>query len=486
MPRERMPDIVVLLPGITGSVLTKDNSIVWGWSGKSLIKAVFTGGRSMVEKLSLTDDPPDVDDLQDGIKAERLIPDLHLFPHFWKIDGYSKIADFIKRTFEVTPGDNYFEFPYDWRRDNRVAARKLARESRCWLTRWREKSGKSDAKLLLVAHSMGGLVSRYFIECLEGWRDTRALITFGTPYRGSLNALDTLANGERKGPGGVLNLTALARSLTAIYQLLPIYPCYDAGNGSLVRVGETAGIPNVDARKAADALAFHREIEHAVQRHEQDATYLDNRYVVFPIVGAEQPTSQSAQRAGNEVEMLRSYEGEDMSGDGTVPLISATPIEYSNAKSEMYAATRHASLQNADPTHVQLRGVMNRLYLGDLGRFRKPEDAPAAPPPPSGARLSLDVEDVFALGEPLTMRVRSDAPVDGLNAVLIDGDTNAEVARRNLARADSWQTIEFPSPRESGIYRVVVGSRSGVADVFPVADLLAVSSPSESVDARTE
>jgi hypothetical protein len=182
--------------------------------------------------------------------------------------------------------------------------------------------------------------------------------------------------------------------------------------------------------------------------------------------------------------MLRSYEGKDMSGDGTVPQVSATPIEYSDAKSEMYAATRHASLQNADPTQVQLRGVINRLYL-DLGGFRKPEDA-APPPPPPGVRLSLDLEDVYALGNPLAMRARSATPVDGLEAVLIDGDTNSEVARTKLARADSWQTFEFPSPREPGIYRVVVGGRPGVGDVLPVADLVAVSPPSAGGDVRSE
>src|SRR4029434_11089128 len=31
-----------------------------------------------------------------------------------------------------------------------------------------------------------------------GWRDCRALITFGTPYRGSANALNYLANGYKK------------------------------------------------------------------------------------------------------------------------------------------------------------------------------------------------------------------------------------------------------------------------------------------------
>ena len=70
---------------------------------------------------------------------------------------------------------------------------------------------------------MGGLVSRYFLECLDGWRNTRVLVTFGTPFRGSLNAVSTLANGMKKkiGPVGI-DLSPLARSFTSIYQLLPI------------------------------------------------------------------------------------------------------------------------------------------------------------------------------------------------------------------------------------------------------------------------
>jgi pimeloyl-ACP methyl ester carboxylesterase len=60
---------------------------------------------------------------------------------------------------------------YDWRRDNRVAARRLKEQTNRWLGEWRRE--QPDAKLILVGHSMGGLVARYFLECLEGWRDTR-------------------------------------------------------------------------------------------------------------------------------------------------------------------------------------------------------------------------------------------------------------------------------------------------------------------------
>jgi triacylglycerol esterase/lipase EstA (alpha/beta hydrolase family) len=67
---------------------------------------------------------------------------------------------------------------------------------------------------------MGGLVARYYLEVLEGWRDCRALITFGTPYRGSANALNYLANGYKK---LFLDLTEVMRSFSSIYQL-PYFP----------------------------------------------------------------------------------------------------------------------------------------------------------------------------------------------------------------------------------------------------------------------
>jgi hypothetical protein len=39
---------------------------------------------------------------------------------------------------------------------------------------------------------MGGLVARYYLEVLGGWEKCRALFTFGTPHRGSLNAALTV------------------------------------------------------------------------------------------------------------------------------------------------------------------------------------------------------------------------------------------------------------------------------------------------------
>jgi hypothetical protein len=257
--------LLILLPGITGSVLQKNNKDVWAVTTESVGGELATLGRNL-QALELKDDPEDVEDLGDGVVATGVFPDVHLIPGFSKIDGYSGVRAALSKRLKLDSAQNYIEFPYDWRRDNRVAARKLARLVPSWLAQWKKVSGNADAKVVFIAHSMGGLVARYYLECLEGWRYTRKLITFGTPYRGSLNALDFLSNGYRKTFAGfnVADLSALMRSFTSVYQLLPRYPCVDMGDGVMRRPGEVSGLPNIDPAKAEAGLAFHYELERAI------------------------------------------------------------------------------------------------------------------------------------------------------------------------------------------------------------------------------
>ena len=337
MPREPMQDVIVLLPGILGSVLKKNGKEVWALSGSALGRGLFSLGAS-VRSLELEHDDPVAEDL-DGVVADRLMGDVHLIPGLWKIDGYSNLAESITAVFEVERNKNFYEFAYDWRRDNRAAAHRLERLSDRWLADWKRESGAPDPKLILIGHSMGGLVSRYFLECLEGWRKTKALFTIGTPFRGSLNALDTLVHGVRKGPFGILDLSTMTRTFTSVYQLLPVFKCLEQEDGSLVRVAEAEGIPNLDPVKAAAALGFHREIEEAVERNRNDDGYRQSGYETFLVVGSEQPTNQSARLRGSEVELLKTYNGKDNRGDGTVPRVSATPIEMSEARREAFFGT---------------------------------------------------------------------------------------------------------------------------------------------------
>lgn len=462
-PRSPMPDVIVLLPGIMGSVLRKDGRDVWAFSGAAIMDGLRTLGNSL-RALRLTSDPPDVDDLGDGVSAHRIFPDTHLLPGLWKIDGYAETSKAVRAAFDVTPGQNFFEFPYDWRRDNRVSARRLARAGGGWLRAWRQSSGNGNAQLILVAHSMGGLVARHFLEVLGGWRDTRMLITFGTPYRGSLNALNFIANGFRKSLGPLsLDLSGLVRSFTSVYQLLPIYSCYDPGDGRLVRVGEASGIPNVDPTRAASALTFHREIQQAVETNLRDPVYARTRYAIHPIVGTYQPTLQSARLAGGTVEVSHFYPGMHLEGDGTVPEVSATPIEPDSLEAQhktVYVGEVHGSLQNSDRVLDHLQGLLRHL-TSPSGPFRLSERP----------RVATIIDDVYAVDEPVRIRARCEDRSKRLTARVVDVRTSAEVfaAGFSAASGDS-QEVELP-PLPESTYRVTVGAQgvSSVTDVFLVA-----------------
>ncbi|MGH4014734.1 MAG: hypothetical protein ACRDSL_12570 [Pseudonocardiaceae bacterium] len=117
MPRRSMPDVIVLLPGITGSVLQKDGKDAWALTAEAGIRALRSLCES-IQDLKLEDDPPHIDDLGDGVRAPRVMSDAHLLPGLWKIDGYTKVSRRIAQLFDVTEDRNFFQFPYDWRRDN--------------------------------------------------------------------------------------------------------------------------------------------------------------------------------------------------------------------------------------------------------------------------------------------------------------------------------------------------------------------------------
>jgi hypothetical protein len=472
-----LKDLVVILPGILGSVLQKDGKDLWAVSGQA-VGQIFTNSEQTFQNVKLGQDDPEAESLGDGVRATALIQDTHLIPGLWKIDGYTKTASLITDNFDVTPGDiyndpddkaaNFYQFPYDWRRDNRANARILKKLIDKRLKCWREKSGASDAKVILMAHSMGGLVSRYYLEVLEGWQDSRAVFTFGTPYRGSLKAVNFLANGYKQ---MFLDLTEVMRSLTSVYQLLPIYKVINI-NGEYHRIAEIDNLPNIDGLKPQDALAFHREIEAAVEQHLKDERYLKS-FRTVPLSGVQQPTLQSAALIDGKLiasedlpEVLRNRS--DLGdGDGTVPKVSAIPIERSQNLDNFFIAEQHGGLQN----QVQvLENLLNTLRFSqfNLGDVRGSE-------PPTAISLSLD--DLYLADEAITLR----AKLIGLP----DSATNLKANIQAVSHKQAALTLDLVEQEKEwvlaiahlqpGLYRVTVQTENTTEQSpTPVHDLFEV------------
>lgn len=471
-------DVFILIPGILGSVLQKDGKDVLGLSASAGFRALFTLGDSIqslhLEEPSFTPENP-TPDLDDGVSASRLEPDIHMIPGLWKIDGYTKVKKYLLTHFKLVEGQNYFEFPYDWRRDNRVAAYQLAKMARELLVKRRAQY--PNAKLVLIAHSMGGLVSRYFLEVLGGWKDTRHLITFGTPYRGSLNALDFVANGFSK-YFGLVDLTDLLCSFTSVHQLLPIYKCIKIGENELLRLTKISDevhdeipyevlermLSRLKPDKITAARLFHTEIENAVNHNLQDEEYKKNRYKLGRVVGISQPTYQSAEWNGNELEMLCTYDGQDYGGDGTVPRVSASPFEYKNDDDAMFSNDKHGSLQNNDGVFTQVSGWLNGI---DLGPFKAMA--------PIG--IAVDTADVHKTGEPIHVHLKPSLATTGLEVTLewVSGPAAQNKEGTILAKTtkeilEGDTDIELPA-QQPGVYRLNVKGENveSVTDFIVVA-----------------
>lgn len=457
MPRKLpVDDVVVLLPGILGSVLERDGREVWALARGAIFRGLVTLGGS-VNDLRLGADDPDADDLGDGVRATKLMPDVHLVPGFWKIDGYGKIKRWLFDRFEFEDGVNWFDFPYDWRRDNRVAARRLAEATPRWLDDYRRRPGKQDAKLVVIGHSMGGLVARHFLEVLGGWKQTKALLTFGTPYRGSLNALDFLANGYREGVGPFkVDLSDLLSSLTSVYQLLPTYACVSDATGLVEITAATGLAPRVDRAKVDAAAEFHAAIARAV---EGNGGY--GRYLITPVAGIFQPTKQSAiVHPDGAVELRHDLGGDDDAGDGTVPRVSATPLELSDDQREVYATENHSALQNVESLLVQLAGLMTWEPLSPIKGS-------------SFDGFCLQVGELVPPGEPFDVTVSTSAPILDVAVVVEDVDTGERTEVPGVIGPDGVATVTVP-PRPAGVYRIVVEDRDDTG-VRSVQDLVVVA-----------
>lgn len=454
------PDLVVLLPGITGSELRNESGTVWGWSGKALLKNLLSAGESLRRDLFVANDPLNADVLDDGIRATRVLPDLHLIPGLWKIDGYGTIQELFSQGVEgySFSRENFLPFPYDWRRDNRVSARLLRAKALAHLWAWRKSSGNQHAKLVLIAHSMGGLVSRYFLEVLEGWRETRALITFGTPYSGSVNAVDTLVNGSKSFG---LDLTEACRSMASLHQLLPVYNCLEDGSGKLAPLTLDA-LKNVDAARATRARKFHEEIRAAQEKNNLDDEYRRSRYGIYPIVGQSQPTRNSVRLANGSIQLLETLGDDDPNGDGTVPRLSAVPEGF-DLPGAMFTCAKHGKLQNLPQTLDHVSGILTSLHLSRVV-FRDGK--------PRQIKVALAVDDAYQVKSEIAVRARPTRDTQ-LMLTISSRQQMQQVFQRPMRRAaDGWHSEIFV-PHDAGIYDVVVKGGDmveQVGDVFEVVD----------------
>ena len=247
---------------------------------------------------------------------------------------------------------------YDWRLSLVHSGRALAERLR--LLR--------PARVAIVAHSMGGLVSRAALA-LAGTQHIERLVLLGTPNCGSFAAVQAL-RGTYAVVRKVARLAqqASAESLAAevfstfpsLYELLPWGPCGVAGSDLFDARGWPTAGPGPDANLLAAARAVQRQLAPP-----------DERFAVIAGVGA--ATVTAVKRRGEEFLYTLTR-----SGDGTVPLQSALLPGVRST----YARAAHSDLTR---NPVVAAAVVDLLRTGDTRRLPSRWSG--------GARASAQVSD---------------------------------------------------------------------------------------------
>ena len=240
-PRQR-PDgprrPVIVVPGYLGSVLYAGSEKVWPNP-----RALFSGD----PVLCCSEDKPD-------LEARCLVDEMVIVPNLVKLERYGKLTHYLEEALGYEMGKDLLTFPYDFRQDIRRSARKLAQVVEDWGV---------QAPVTIIAHSMGSLVSRYYVDRLGGHRRVERLVMLGGPQQGAPETIVNLVLGGQLLPFGVLALRMrdVVISHPGVHQLLPSYACGDDNTGTCVDwLNDASWLPEKVHPLLKNAAEFRREL----------------------------------------------------------------------------------------------------------------------------------------------------------------------------------------------------------------------------------
>lgn len=200
---------VVFVPGMFGSQLWLGKERIW-----PNVKILFKN--------------PEI--LRPGaapLEARGIVDEVVIVPNLIKIDQYNRLGDYLVEELGYSRDVDFFEYAYDWRMDVRQSARGLAALI---------DALPAGLPVTIIAHSLGTLVSRYYVERLGGKQRVERIILMGGPHQGVVKAMTSMLVAPEILPFGIMGekLRSMSLTLPAGYQIIPIYPCAVDQNGAQI------------------------------------------------------------------------------------------------------------------------------------------------------------------------------------------------------------------------------------------------------------
>jgi pimeloyl-ACP methyl ester carboxylesterase len=305
-----MTQVAILVPGIMGSELYLKDELVWPGSVFELVVSY--------KKMAQLLDP--------SLVAKDLIRSVSISNQYQQLIDDLALCDFREH---IDPPTLYM-CPYDWRKDNAHSARALAD-----VVDEVVAAHGTTVEISLLGHSMGGLVSRYYLESGDfssrpGYKAVRRLLTLGTPHRGAPLALCAALGMEKRLFLSADQVKELASrpEYPSLYQLLPppgepfawdedktaAYAAVD------IYDGPTAKVLGLVSENIESARGFHAKLDLA-KRPEYKGQPI--RYFFFAGTRQRTVASVTLRRLNTTQFRVRRAELDD-AGDGTVPIWSGS------------------------------------------------------------------------------------------------------------------------------------------------------------------
>jgi len=220
---------VVFIHGVMGSKLRNAQTSEELWPG-SIQRILF----SNFSDVKFNIDPNTLEPIQGEIEAFEICETAVGKDFYGKVVnligdiGEYKLAEVGQKADKTQK--NYYVFFYDWRQDNVITARKLAD----FIDQIRLDYDDPDLKVDIVAHSMGGLIARYYIRYgredvlndnefpvnMYGGDRVRRVILLGTPNLGSVKIMNLFITGVKLGTREKIHTETLA-TMPSLFQLFP-------------------------------------------------------------------------------------------------------------------------------------------------------------------------------------------------------------------------------------------------------------------------
>lgn len=392
------PPPVIFLPGSGGSRLVNHRGLLWPHP----LRMIWPGG---LAPLALAADGSAPANPHDPRYATVATDDI--VRRVWGIDFYQDLIDSLAGRGYVE-GEGLWVYAYDWRKDTGQALAGLD----TLIDAVRAATG--SRQVVLLGHSMGGVVARHYISDPERAPKVAALIAVGTPFFGTPRAFQALAYGYNFGIPLLppARLQSLAGNLSGVYSLLPT-PQYFAYNGGYF--AHSAGDELLDYAATSSLIARRHNADLLERAQAAAHAMLDLPAADVPhyiVAGSGRATlGQMRDRGGGRVDV--GY----INGDGTVPLGSADL----GAEAHRYASRTLVYYVDADHRRLVRAPAIQSLLANILDGNATP--GPAVLPAPQEL-VGEQVVVRHAASEPPRVRIEADA-----GALLGAAETAADLQR---------------------------------------------------------